>query len=218
MHSAWSNKNIVCWKVTYFLLMKKGCLGGIPKLWRLYLLDISRGDMGIPKLELLFILYLISSLSISYTWKLPSYKTSHNSISNVSINIIVNQPFWFRFQLKNTTYKAYTTIATSSKVLWSKELKAIERQTQIVAEICQNRAADKGWFFRGPFVAQIEKCKTNESLDITWGICKRSRRSKRYSENFHEFLRCNTEIYFRTTTSPNLTSLKLEVLLGTKTK
>jgi hypothetical protein len=42
-HSAWSNKNIVCWKVTWFLPMKKGCLGGIPKLWCLYLLDISWG-------------------------------------------------------------------------------------------------------------------------------------------------------------------------------
>jgi hypothetical protein len=119
-HSAWSNKNIVCWKVTWFLPMKKGCLGGIPKLWRLYLLDISWGDMGIPKLELLSILHLISSFSNPYTWKLPSYKTSHNSIINVSINIIVNQPFWFRFQLKNTTYKAYTTVETYSKVLWSK--------------------------------------------------------------------------------------------------
>jgi hypothetical protein len=53
-----------------------------------------------------------------------------------------------------------------------KELKkkAIERQTQIVAEICQNRTADKGQFFRGPYIAQIKKFKTNESLDITWGI------------------------------------------------
>jgi hypothetical protein len=53
-------------------------------------------------------------------------------------------------------------------------------------------------------------------LDITWGICTRNRKSKRYPENFHEFLRCSTEIYFRTATSPNLTSLKLEVSLGTK--
>jgi hypothetical protein len=41
MHSAWSNKNILFWKVTWFFSMKKGCLGGIPKLWLLYLLDIS---------------------------------------------------------------------------------------------------------------------------------------------------------------------------------
>jgi hypothetical protein len=94
----------------------------------------------------------------------------------------------------------------------------IERQTQIVAEICQNRTADKDRFFRGLYATQIEKCKTNDSLDITWGICTRNCRSKRYSENFHEFVRCSAEIYFRTATSPNLTSLKLEVLLGTTTK
>jgi hypothetical protein len=60
--------------------------------------------------------------------------------------MIINQPFWFKFQLKNTIYKAYTTVETFSKVPSSKELKkkAIERQTQIVAEICQNRTADKG--------------------------------------------------------------------------
>jgi hypothetical protein len=50
--------------------------------------------------------------------------------------MIVNQPFWFSFKLKYTIYKAYTTLATSSKVPWLKELKKkeIERQTQIVAE------------------------------------------------------------------------------------
>jgi hypothetical protein len=75
---------------------------------------------------------------------------------------------------------------------------------QILAEICQNRTADKGRIFKGFYVAQIKKCSTNESLDITWGICKRNRRSKRYIENFHEFLRCSTENSFRTATSPNL--------------
>jgi hypothetical protein len=45
--------------------------------------------------------------------------------------------------------------------------KAIERQTQILAEICQNRTADKGQIFRGFSAAQIKKCSTNESLDIT---------------------------------------------------
>jgi hypothetical protein len=34
-------------------------------------------------------------------------------------------------------------------------------------------------------VAQIKKCSTNESLDITWGICTRNSRSKRYTENFY---------------------------------
>jgi hypothetical protein len=81
-----------------------GCLRGIPKIWCLYLLDISWGDMGIPKLELLSILHLISSLSIPYTWKLSSYKTSHNSISNISKSMIVNLPFWFNFKLKYTNH------------------------------------------------------------------------------------------------------------------
>jgi hypothetical protein len=87
-----------------------------------------------------------------------------------------------------------------------------------MAEIYQNRTADKGRFFRGFFVAQIKKYSTNESLDITWGICTRNLRSKRYTENFHEFLWCSTENCFRTGTSPNLTSLKLEASLGTTTK
>jgi hypothetical protein len=87
-----------------------------------------------------------------------------------------------------------------------------------VAEICQNRTADKDRFLGGPSVAQIEKCKTNESLEITWGMCTRNRRSKRYFDNFHKFLWCSAEICFRTATSPNLTFLKLEVLLGIKMK
>jgi hypothetical protein len=73
-----------------------------------------------------------------------------------------------------------------------------------VVKICQNRKADKGRFFKGFYVAQIKKCSTNESLNITWGICTRNRRSKRYTENFPEFLRCSTENSFRTATSPNL--------------
>jgi hypothetical protein len=81
-----------------------------------------------------------------------------------------------------------------------------------------NRTADKGRIFEGFSVAKIKKCSTNESLDITWGICTRNFRSKRYTENFHEFLRCSTKNCFRTATSPNLTSLKLEAFLGTKTK
>jgi hypothetical protein len=54
-----------------------------------------------------------------------------------------------------------------------------------VAEICQNRTADKDQFFGGPSVAQIEKCKTNKSLKITWVIRKRNRRSKIYIANFY---------------------------------
>jgi hypothetical protein len=103
-HRIRSNKNIVSWKVTWFLPMKKGCLGGIPKLWCLHLLDLSWGDMDIPKLDLLSIHHLMSSLSFPYTRKLPSYKTSHNSISNISVSTIVNLLFWFNFKLKYNTH------------------------------------------------------------------------------------------------------------------
>jgi hypothetical protein len=82
--------------------------------------------------------------------------------------------------------------------------KAIKRQTQILAEICQNRTADKGRIFEGFSVSQIKKCSTNESLDITWGIRTRNLRSKRYREKLYEFLWCSTENSFRTATSPNL--------------
>jgi hypothetical protein len=82
--------------------------------------------------------------------------------------------------------------------------KAIKWQKQILAEICQNRTADKGQIFEGFFISQIKKCSANESLDITWGICTRNHRSKRYTENLYEFLQCSTENSFRTATSPNL--------------
>jgi hypothetical protein len=41
-----------------------------------------------------------------------------------------------------------------------------------VAEICQNRIAEKDRFFRGASVAQIKKCKTNKSLEITWAYAQ----------------------------------------------
>jgi hypothetical protein len=72
---------------------EKGVPRGHPQDLTLVPLGYFLGCMGIPKLELLSILHLISSFSNPYTSKLPSYKTSHNSISNVSINIIMNQPF-----------------------------------------------------------------------------------------------------------------------------
>jgi hypothetical protein len=56
-----------------------------------------------------------------------------------------------------------------------------------VAEICQNRTAGKDRFFQKSSVAQIEKCKTNESQIITWGICKKNCRSIRHSGIFHNF-------------------------------
>jgi hypothetical protein len=63
----------------------------------------------------------------------------------------------------------------------------IERQTQIVAEIYQNRTADKDRFLRGPSIAQIEKFKTNESLEITWGMCTRNTDQKDILRIFTNF-------------------------------
>jgi hypothetical protein len=65
----------------------------------LYFLDVSWGD--IPKLDLFSILQLISSFSNPYTWKLPSFKTKHNSISNISVSIVMNQPFSVQISAKN---------------------------------------------------------------------------------------------------------------------
>jgi hypothetical protein len=104
MYSIRSNKNIVSWKMTWFLPMKKGCLGASPSFDTCTFLDNSWGDMSVPKLELFSILHLISSFSFPYTWKLPSYKTLHNSISNISVSMIVNLLFWFSFKLKYNTH------------------------------------------------------------------------------------------------------------------
>jgi hypothetical protein len=49
---------------------------------------------------------------------------------------------------------------------------------QIEAEIYQDRTAGKDQFIHKSFVAQIEKCKTNESYIITWRMCIRNQRSK----------------------------------------
>jgi hypothetical protein len=54
----------VSWKVTWFLPMKKGCLGGIAKLWRFYFLDISWGDAW-------------ASPSLSFY---PFFNSSHHSL------------------------------------------------------------------------------------------------------------------------------------------
>jgi hypothetical protein len=95
---------------------EEGVPRGHPQALMLVPLGYFLGCMGISKLEPFSILQLISSFSNPYTSKLPSYKTQHKSISNISVSIIESILFWFRFQLKTTTYKAYTTVVTSPNV------------------------------------------------------------------------------------------------------
>jgi hypothetical protein len=73
---------------------EEGVPRGHPQALTLVPLEYFLGCMGIPKLELLSILQLISSFSNPYTSKLPSYKTQNNSISNISVSIIMDQPLF----------------------------------------------------------------------------------------------------------------------------
>jgi hypothetical protein len=87
-----------------------------------------------------------------------------------------------------------------------------------VAEICQNRTADKGQFFKGFYVAQIKKCLTNESLDITWGICTRNRRSKDIQRIFTNFYGAAPKTVLGQQHPQIFTSIELEASLGTTMK
>ena len=91
-------------------------------------------------------------------------------------------------------------------------------QMQIKAEICQHWTAVKDRFFRKSKVAQIEKCPTNESYIITWGMCSYIGSSKWRSGYLCEFLRYQPRICLKTATSRNVTSFLLEDILGTQTK
>jgi hypothetical protein len=147
----------------------------------LYFLDISWGDAWASPSLRFCPFQLISSFSNPYTWKLPSYKTKHKSIRNISVASHIINLFLLHVSAQNHHIYIiyYCSNFPKSSVIKRTQKKAIKRQTQIFAEICQNRTADKGQNFEVFSVAQIKKCSTNESLDITWGIYTRNRRSKR---------------------------------------
>jgi hypothetical protein len=75
--------------------------------------------------------------------------------------MIANHPFDSGFNSSPPHIKSSNTVATSSKGSQIQELKkkAIERQTQIVAEICQNRTADKGRFLEGFLLLKSKSAK-----------------------------------------------------------
>ena len=151
--------------MTWYFVDEEGDTLGIPKLWRLYFLDIYLGDMGIPKLELLSILHLITS-SFSPTLE-NSLHTKHHTIfiSNVSVIKII-KPLGLSF---NTSITSIWDISYGHnfflKLFDQKNIKQkeIKRQMQIMAEICQNRTTGKDRFIWKSAVAQIKKCKTNKS-------------------------------------------------------
>jgi hypothetical protein len=118
---------------------EEGMPRGILKLWCLYLLDIYWGDMGIPKLELLSIFHLISSFSFPYTWKLPSYKTPHNSISNISVRTIVNLLFWFSLNSSITSIK----VRYCSNFLKSSVIKRTQKESDQKANTNSGRNLSK---------------------------------------------------------------------------
>jgi hypothetical protein len=93
-----------------------------------------------------------------------------------------------------------------------------EANTNSGRNLSKKEQLSKVDFFEDLLLLKSISAKLMKVLDITWGICTINFRSKRYFENFYEVLWCSVEICFRIPTSPNLTSLKLEVLLGTTTK
>ena len=98
-HIAWSNKNIAHWKMTWCFLMKSGCMG-IPKLWRLYLLNVSWGVMGHPQ-AWAFVhssSYCITLLSLHLK---TCFIQNSNTIliSSISILKIIDQ-LWFSLTCK----------------------------------------------------------------------------------------------------------------------
>jgi hypothetical protein len=165
MHSIRSNKNIVSWKMTWFLSMKKGCLGASPSFDACTSCIFLGVTWASPSLS--FCPYFISS----HHFPFPTLENFLHTklytilISNVSASKIVNPPFWFSFNSSITPIKEYTTVATTSKVSWSKELKKkeIKRQTRIVAEICQNRTAGKDLFFEN---FQLPKLKSAKLMKV----------------------------------------------------
>jgi hypothetical protein len=111
----------------------------------LYFLDIFLGwCMGIPKLKLLSILQLISSLSDPYTWKLLSYKTKHKSISNISVSITYNQPFLLQVSTQN---HHILSICYCSNFPKSSVIKRTQKESDKVANtnIGRNLSKQNSW-------------------------------------------------------------------------
>jgi hypothetical protein len=94
----------------------------------------------------------------------------------------------------------------------------IERQTQIVTESVKIEQLTKIDFFEDLLLLKSKTTKLMKVWKEPGAYAQEIADQKDVLRIFTNFLRCSTNICFSTTTSPNLTSLKLEVLLGTTMK
>jgi hypothetical protein len=105
-HSIRSNKNIVSWKVTWYLSMKKGCLGASPS----FDACTSRIFLGVnwASLSLSFCPFFIPSHHSSFPTLENFLHTKLHTIliSNISAYKIVNPLFWFSSNSSITPIKA----------------------------------------------------------------------------------------------------------------
>ena len=83
-HNIWIDKNIVWRRTNWWLLMKKGMHGGIPKLRRLSLLEYFLRVPGASLSLSFWHSWIFFHHLPSHTWKLPSYETHHKLIRVVS--------------------------------------------------------------------------------------------------------------------------------------
>ena len=113
---AWNNKNEVSRHTWAFYWWRRGCLGHPQALTLLplgYFLGWHRG--GIPKLELLSILHLITSFSL-YTWKFSFIQNFTQSSLATLVYSKDNRPLGLALEQQNFSLKRKATVATPSKI------------------------------------------------------------------------------------------------------
>ena len=119
-HSIWSNKNIASWKMTWYFVDEEGDALGIPKLWRLYLLNMSWGAGASPSLS--FCPFFISSHHSSLPTLENFLHTKLHTIFISSISAIkITNPLWFSSNISQTSIKTLATVANSSKSSFSQK-------------------------------------------------------------------------------------------------
>jgi hypothetical protein len=105
-HRIRSNKNIVSWKVTWYLLMKKGCLGAFPSFDACTSWIFLGVTWASPSLS--FCPYFISSHHSPFPTLENFLHTKIHTIliSNSSVSMIVNLLFWFSLNSSITPIKS----------------------------------------------------------------------------------------------------------------